>query len=109
MKRILLDENIPIGLVRLLDHGGVQHITQLGWDGISNGRLLAAAQQVGFEVLVTADRNMRHQQNMPTLALAVVVLSTNKWRIIQSDVSRISAAIEQARSGTVTELRLVGR
>src|SRR5579862_394457 len=69
MRRILLDENIPFGLRKLLADHDVSHATELGWEGLSNGSLIAAAEREGFEILLTADRNLRYQQNLPTAIL----------------------------------------
>jgi hypothetical protein len=32
----------------------------MGWDRLSNGDLLTAAEQAGFEVLLTTDQNIPH-------------------------------------------------
>ncbi len=50
------------------------------WDNLSNGKLLAAAASA-FDVLVTVDQNMMHQQDRGDLPLAVVVLVSNDIRI----------------------------
>lgn len=51
----------------------------VGWSGIENGELLRLAAE-RFDVLITADRNVEHQQNLITLPVSVVVLvaSTNR-------------------------------
>jgi hypothetical protein len=45
-----------------------------GWDTLGNGDLLAAAEQAGFDVVLTADKNMRHQQNLEGRRIALPVL-----------------------------------
>lgn len=87
MTRILLDENIPFGLRRLLPDDHVVHVTQLGGDGLSNGRLIDVAEMASFTVMVTADRNLRYQQNLAGRRLALVVLSTNRWNVIRSSAT----------------------
>lgn len=54
---ILLDENIPEGVRALLTRHTVKTAADMGWDGISNGRLLDAAEKAEFELMVTADRS----------------------------------------------------
>jgi len=49
------DESVPAGLRRLLSDFDVKTVPEMGWAGISNGRLLDEAGRVGFDVLVTAD------------------------------------------------------
>ena len=61
--RLLLDENLDWRLRRdLLDHQ-VESVPLIGWAGIENGELLRKAVEAGFDVLVTMDSNMVHQQN----------------------------------------------
>ncbi len=90
MSRVLLDENLPLGLSRLLRGHDVEHTTSLGWDGLKNGRLIAAAELAGFQVIVTADKNLRHQQNMaerhfaslfsaPTSGLSFEPVESSSW------------------------------
>jgi hypothetical protein len=54
-------------------------VAAAGWSGIENGELLRLAAG-HFDVLITADRNLEHQQNLRTLSVSVVVLvaSTNR-------------------------------
>jgi predicted nuclease of predicted toxin-antitoxin system len=53
--RILLDENIPFGMRRLLGGHDVKHVSEESWGGLSNGSLIAVAEAAGYEVLLTAD------------------------------------------------------
>ena len=48
----------------------------MGWGGSTNGALLALAAR-SFDALITVDKNLRHQQNLKSLPIAVVVLSAN--------------------------------
>jgi hypothetical protein len=62
--RSLLDENIPFALRKLLGDREVKHTSEEGWDGLSNGELIAAAEGAGYDVMLTADKNLRYQQNL---------------------------------------------
>lgn len=106
MTRILLDENIPFGLRRLLLDDHVVHATQLGWDGLSNGRLIDAAEMAGFTVMVTADRNLRYQQNLAGRRLALVVLSTNRWNVIRASADIVTRTVTSATPGSFVEVDL---
>ncbi|MDB5296923.1 MAG: uncharacterized protein JWO31_2906 [Phycisphaerales bacterium] len=72
--KVLLDECV----VQDYRHDVVGHDVYtagyLGWAGVKNGKLLAAAAAAGFDVLVTTDRGIEHQQNLATLPLSVVLL-----------------------------------
>ncbi len=71
--RILLDECIDRRLAKEIEGHEVVTVPQVGWAGIKNGALLTLAQQQ-FDVLVTVDRNLSFQQNLPQFNLAVVLL-----------------------------------
>jgi len=59
--RILFDHGTPSGIARQLVGHNVTEARELGWDRISNGDLLDAAEAAGFDVLLTTDKNMRYQ------------------------------------------------
>jgi hypothetical protein len=44
------------------------------WEQLRNGALMSMAASSGFEVFVTIDKQIEHQQNLTALALAVVVI-----------------------------------
>lgn len=73
--RILLDEDVPRYLKRNLVGHEVATVPEVGWAGVRNGVLLGLAAAASFEVLLTCDRNMQHQQNVPALGLALIVLA----------------------------------
>ena len=77
--RVLLDESLPRPLAALIIGHDVETVAAIGWSGKTNGELLRLAAG-SFDVLVTADRNVEHQQNLTILPISVVVLvaSTNR-------------------------------
>jgi len=82
--RILLDESLPKALrSRLIGHEA-QTVVACGWSGIKNGKLLALA-ATRFDVFLTADQNIEHQQNLRTLPVAVLVLVVKNNRIESID------------------------
>lgn len=60
---ILLDENLPHRLRLLLPGHDVRTTAYQGWSGLSNGALLKAAEDAGFDAIITADQGIRYQQN----------------------------------------------
>ena len=72
--RILLDENLDWRLRRDLPGHQTESVPLIGWAGIENGELLTKAVESGFDVLVTMDNNMVHQQNIGRYAIAVIAL-----------------------------------
>ena len=71
-----------------------------GWDTLSNGDLLMAAEQAGFDMLITADKNMRYQQNLVGRRITLVVLSTPQWSIVKLHVDKIAAVVNEATVGS---------
>jgi hypothetical protein len=59
---ILFDHVTPRGIARFLTGHTVTKAKDRGWDTLTNGDLLAEAEQAGFDVLLTAHKNMRYQQ-----------------------------------------------
>ena len=104
MSRVLLDHSVPDGLRRLLPGHAVSTAYDEGWDRLGNGDLLTQAEAGGFAVLVTADRNMRHQQNLAGRRIALVVLPTNRWKTVREHAERIARAVNQARPGSFAEV-----
>jgi hypothetical protein len=74
---------------------------QLGWQSLENGKLLTAAEQAGFDVLVTCDQNIRHQQNFTERKIALVVLSSIHWPTLRPVAGRIATIIDFAQRGQV--------
>ena len=72
--RILFDHGTPAPLIPFLARHNVTKARDAGWDRLTNGDLLNAAESAGFEVLVTTDKNMRYQQNTTQLPMAVIVM-----------------------------------
>ena len=102
--KILFDHNTPIPLRNyLLDHT-VHAAVEMGWDRLGNGALLDAAEQEGYEVIVTADQSMRHQQNLTCRKIGVVVLLTTDWNKIRLRTEAVRAAIEEAQQGDFKEV-----
>jgi hypothetical protein len=76
----------------------------MGWDRLSNGELLTAAEQAGFELLLTTDKNIRYQQNLTGRKIAIVVLGTSQWPVLRLHVQQVVAAVNAATPGSYTEV-----
>src|SRR5580658_5413987 len=73
-----------------------------GWDRLSNGDLLAEAERAGFDVLLTADNGIAYQQNLKDRRIALVVLTRNRWRLVQRVIRKVVAAVNAAEPGSYT-------
>jgi len=101
---VLLDENVDSKLRPLFDSDfRVRTVRECGWAGKKNGDLLRAA-EAEFDVLVTLERNMRHQQHLPRYALAVVLITakSNRRRDIEPAMGAVNGAVHEARPGVLT-------
>src|SRR6266705_4607365 len=106
--RLLLDENLDWRLSRDLPGHQTESFSLLGWTGIQNGELLSKAVEAGFDVLVTMDSNMVHQQNIGRYAIAVVALRARSNRLADTRplMPALLALLPQVQPRTVTFLPL---
>ena len=88
---------------RLFGHD-VEEARDHGWDALSNGDLLERAEEAGYEVLITTDQDIRHQQNMSNRRVAVLVLMNTAWPRISRRVETIRNALEGIQPGEVREV-----
>ncbi len=72
--RVLLDEQLPRQLAPYFVDHEVRTVHQESWAGLKNGLLLTKAEEAGFEVLITGDKNMPFQQNIAKRRLGVLVM-----------------------------------
>jgi hypothetical protein len=79
--RILLDECAPRPLKRELAEYEIRTVVEMGWAGKKNGELLQFMNQEGFTILLTTDQNLRYQQNLQQVGVAVVVLVARSNRL----------------------------
>ncbi len=93
MKLILFDQNVPRGLAGRLEGHAVRTAASLGWEELTNGDLLAAAANAGFEILLTADKNIVYQQNIKSRTIGLIVLSTNHWPTLRANAALILEAV----------------
>jgi len=57
----------------------VETVYERGWSRLLNGELIGTAESSGFDLLITTDKGIRHQQNWSGRKLALLVLGTNDW------------------------------
>ena len=100
MKRVLFDQSTPRPTQRYLTKHMVRTAAELGWERLSNGLLLSAAEEAGFDVFLSGDRNIPSQQTMNGRKLAVLCMTANNWPIVQPHIQNIVDAVESAVPGT---------
>jgi hypothetical protein len=104
--RILLDECVPRRLRRELPGHDIHTVLEMGWSGKKNGELLQLMAGQGFEVLLTVDQSIRHQQNLQAVGVAVVVLVavTNRLADLVPLMPSALAALGSIKPGDVVEV-----
>jgi hypothetical protein len=78
----------------------------MGWSGKKNGELLQLMTGQGFEVLLTVDQNIRHQQNLQAAGIAVIVMKAKSNRLAELTPLMPSAlaSLCSIRPGTIVEI-----
>src|SRR5271166_4881304 len=102
--RILFDQATPVPIRSFLKGHTVRTAAQQGWDNLKNGDLLFAAEQAGFDLLLTTDKNMRYQQNLAGRKIATVVLGQQQWPQLRPHVQRVVEAVNGATPGSYAEV-----
>lgn len=103
---ILFDHGVPAPLVPYLIGHTVVKARDRGWDRLSNGDLLAEAERARFDVFLTADKNIRYQQNLAGRRITVVVLSTPQWPLVRLHTAEIAKAVNGATPGSYAEVQI---
>ena len=104
--RVLLDESLPRQLARELSGHEVRTVVQQGWAGLTNGELLRRAKNDGFEVFVTADQHLEHQQSLVRSGPGIVVVKAvrNRLEDLRPLIPSLLQAISSARPGAVVRV-----
>jgi hypothetical protein len=103
--KILFDQGTPVPLRRFLDGHEVHTVFEKGWDRLSNGDVLAVAILNGYEILISTDQNLRHQQDLRQVRLGIVVLMTTSWPRISQNTAAVATAVAHAQAGGLIEVR----
>lgn len=105
--RILFDQGAPRGLASSLGDHSVATAYEMGWDRLTNGELLKAAEAEGFDLLLTTDRRLQYQQNLKDRVISIVVLTGSvKWSQVRLHAEEIAALVGEARSGSYVEIAI---
>jgi hypothetical protein len=65
-------------------------------------KLLDAAEEAGFDILLTTDTSLPYQQNLEGRRIAVVIPSKNRWSLVRPLIGQIVASVNAAKPGTFT-------
>jgi predicted nuclease of predicted toxin-antitoxin system len=102
--RILLDENIPRRLkfdFNIDDE--VSTVQDMNWQGKKNGELMGLMTLAGFDVFITMDKNLQHQQNIKRFSIQIIILDAldSKYKTLQSLIIKVTKALNGKISGQI--------
>lgn len=100
---ILLDECTPNAVKKRLPHFAIRTVQEMGWSGVKNGALLKLADQQ-FDVFITTDKNLRYQQNLSQVKLAILLLPTNSVPVVIALLPKIEAALNTIQPQDFVEI-----
>jgi hypothetical protein len=106
---VLFDHGTPAPMRPFLEGHVVKRTQDMGWDQLTNGELLEAAEENGFDLLLTTDKNLRYQQNLTGRKIAVVVLGNAQWPVLKLYVPRVVEAVSAAIPGSYFEVDIPDR
>jgi len=106
VKRVLLDHCVPRRVARALPDCEITTAYRQGWAELRNGDLLRAVEDAGFEIFITADKNVWHQQNLRGRRLAIIVLPTNTLSRLLPLFPVIADMVSRVQPGDYCEINI---
>jgi hypothetical protein len=103
--KILIDESLPHYLLSVLGGYDAYTVQYMGWSGIKikNGALRTLAEEQS-DVFLTADKNLRYQQNLTRRTISLVVFPSNRLSVVKQVEFQLQAILETITPGTIIEL-----
>ena len=80
-----------------------------GWEELTNGELISVAEQAGFDLIVTTDKNIRYQQNLEARKISLIVLEHSQWPMVKLVAKDIARVVDAAQPGSYLEAQRVRR
>ena len=103
---ILFDHGTPRSIARSLHGHTVVEAIARGWDTLANGALLKVAEEAGFDLLLSTDKNIRYQQNLKGRRIAILILGNPQRPAVHRYIDRVVAAVNAATPGSFAEVEI---
>jgi hypothetical protein len=107
--KILLDENLPIKLKYKIsgDHN-VYTTHEMKWSGKKNGELLHLLGENEFDILITADKNIKSQQNLSVVKIIIIVLNSpnNRFSTLLPFIDELNRILKSKISQKIIDISL---
>jgi len=104
--KILFDNGTPNPIARSLVGHAVTFARQIGWHELENGELIQKAEEAGYDILLSTDKNIRYQQNLTERKIALVVLGNSQWPMVRLHLERIVEAVNLCTPGSYAEVEI---
>lgn len=104
--KILLDHNLDRRLKNYLTEYETVTTQEQNWADVTNGELLALAEENGFDVLLTADANIKSQQNLSNRKISILVLRAFNNRLTThiEMIDDIHEALSKIQASEIVEV-----
>jgi hypothetical protein len=103
---ILFDHGTPRSVARWLHGHTVVEAIARGWDRLANGDLLKMAEDAGFDLLLSTDKNIRYQQNLTGRRIAIVILGNPQRPAVHRHIDLVMDAVNAATPGSYIEVEI---
>jgi hypothetical protein len=77
---------------------------RIGWHELGNGELIKKAEEAGYDVLLSTDKNIQYQQNLTGRKIAIIILGNQQWPLVRLHLDKIAAAVDAATPGDFAEV-----
>ena len=91
--KILLDECVTKRLKKYLKEFDVFTVRELRLSGVKNGTLMSYCVENKFDILLSIDKNLLHQQNIEKFALSIII-----FNCVSSKIEELSTFIPSFKS-----------
>ena len=83
---------MPSIVKRGLPARNIVSVQDMGWAGVKNGKLLSLV-SAEFEIFITSDKNLRFQQNLAEVDIAIILLPSNQVPVVSVLLPQIDDAL----------------
>ena len=104
--KILFDNGTPRPIARCLIGQEVTYARRIGWHELENGERIRRAEEAGYDVLLSTDKNIQYQQNLKGRRIAIVILGNSQRPAVHRYIDRVVAAVNAAMPGSYTEVEI---
>jgi len=98
--KILFDNGTPKPIARSLTGHEITYARRIGWHELKNGDLIQRAEEAGYEVLLSTDKNIRYQQNLSRRKIALVILGNSQWPRVRLYPDRVADGVNACTPGS---------